>query len=338
MDWLSLLLGLVILFFLVFEIFWTTLGESGGPLTNRIAQLLWRLLRRRGLRISHCLRSFFGIQIVLAVVAVWICLLWLGWLLIFWSSAEAVLHSQTHLPADFWAHIYFTGFTIFTLGTGDYAPQGALWQVLTAIASLSGLFLVTFSITYLVPIVQATAHKRMVALTLFSLGATPQAILANTWNGQNWQPLEQYLIMLIPELAILKQHYVTYPVLNYFHTSNPAEVISLRLAALDEALTIVIYGLKQRQQYFLQPSLLHPTRQLLSTCLQAMVRTYSIKQVQKIPPSPNLSTLAEHGIPVIAQQQFQLNLAELAERRALWLALTQETGWPWLKQQSDTRT
>lgn len=336
MRWISLLSGLLILLYLVFEIFWTTLGESGGPLTNRIAQLLWRLLPRRSPLIPHRLLSFLGIQIVLTVIVAWICLLWLGWLLIFWSSAEAVLHSQTHLPADFWARVYFTGFTIFTLGTGDYAPQGALWQVLTAIASLSGLFLVTFSITYLVPIVQATAHKRMVALTLFSLGGTPQAILANTWNGRNWQPLEQHLTMLMPELATLKQHYVTYPVLNYFHTSDPAEVISLRLAALDEALTILIYGLEEKQQYF-QPGLLHPTRQLLSACLQTMARTYSIKQVGKIPPSPNLSTLAECGIPVIAQQQFQRNLAELAERRALWLALIQETGWSWLKQQTDTR-
>ncbi|QBQ54062.1 potassium channel family protein [Nitrosococcus wardiae] len=333
MHWISFISGLLILLCLVFEIFWTTLGEGGGPLTNRITQLLWHLLRSHP--IPHRLLSFFGIQIVLAVIAIWICLLWLGWLLVFWGSTEAVINSQTRLPADFGARVYFTGFTIFTLGTGDYVPQGSFWQVLTAIASLSGLFLITFTITYLVPVVQAAAHKRMVALTLFSLGSTPQAILANTWNGRDWSTLEQHLTTLMPELATLKQHYVTYPVLNYFNASNSSEVISLRLAALDEVLTILAYGLKEGEQCF-PHGLLHPTRQLLSSCLQVMARAYALKHPQKIPPSPNLSILADHGMPVITQKQFQCNLAQLEKRRALWLALIQETGWSWLKQQPHT--
>ena len=51
------------------------------------------------------------------------------------------------------------GFTAFTLGVGDYIPNGQPWEVLTAIAVVSGLGLTTLAIIYLVPVVSAVTAR-----------------------------------------------------------------------------------------------------------------------------------------------------------------------------------
>ncbi|XVH33461.1 ion channel (plasmid) [Haloferacaceae archaeon DSL9] len=44
--------------------------------------------------------------------------------------------------------MYFTGYTIFTLGNGDFYPTAANWQVTTVLTSASGLLLITLIVTY----------------------------------------------------------------------------------------------------------------------------------------------------------------------------------------------
>ena len=327
MSFLLLLCGTGLLLLVLADLLWTTMGEGGGPVTKRITSLLWGLALRVHRRWpSHRFLSIAGLAAFLSAVVLWIVLLWAGWLLVFNSSTGAVIHAQTRVPADVWERVYFTGFTIFTLGTGDYQPSGRLWQVLTALASFNGLFLVTFSITYLVPVVQAATHKRYLAVYISSLGQSAQAILLHCWNGQDFAPLAQHLTAITPDVAQLEQRHLAYPVLHYFHAKQRPEGIALSLSALDEALTILECGIEPDAR--LEEGTFRPIRQVITEFLETLSSIY-IDAEDEAPPAPELTPLRERGLPVVSNEVFVARVAELEKRRRLLEALVCNDGWSW---------
>jgi hypothetical protein len=42
--------------------------------------------------------------------------------------------------------IFFTGYTLSTLGLGDIEPEGNFWDILTAVLSFTGLILISIAI------------------------------------------------------------------------------------------------------------------------------------------------------------------------------------------------
>lgn len=140
-------LGAVVLFLAAFDLFITVLTtRGGGPISTRLAATCWRMVlalhRRRG---SHKIVGYAGAFIALLSIFVWIVLFWAGWLLIFSAAPDSVVRATTGEAADIWARVYFSGYTLFTLGLGDYRPDGALWQVLTALAVGNGFMVISLS-------------------------------------------------------------------------------------------------------------------------------------------------------------------------------------------------
>ena len=335
MSFLLLSCGAALLLLALADLLWTTMGEGGGPVTKRVTSLLWGLALRVYRRWPHHqLLSIAGLAAFLSAVLLWIVLLWAGWLLVFNSSTDAVINAQTRVPADVWERVYFTGFTIFTLGTGDYQPNGRPWQVLTALASFNGLFLVTFSITYLVPVVQAATHKRYLAVYVSSLGQSAQAILIHCWNGQDFTPLVQHLTAITPDVAQLEQRHLAYPVLHYFHAKQRPEGAALSLSALDEALTILEHGIEPDAK--LEEGAFRPIRQVITEFLETLSSIY-IDPEDEAPPPPSLDPLRERGLPVVSDETFEARVAQLDKRRRLLKALVRNDGWSWDTTQPDLR-
>ena len=81
----------------------------------------------------------------------------------------------------------------FALGTGDYVPVGGTWEVLSAVASLRGLFVVTLAITYVLSVVSAIAAKRQLAGNVHNLGASPADLVCRAWDGSRFSGLDQFL-------------------------------------------------------------------------------------------------------------------------------------------------
>ena len=327
MPVLFFVLGALLLLLVLADLLWTTMGAGGGPVTKRVTSLLWGIaLRIHHQWPSHRFLSVAGVGVFLFAVMLWIMLLWVGWLLVFTSSTEAVVSAQTKVPADVWERVYFTGFTIFTLGTGDYQPVGRFWQVFTALASFSGLFLVTFSITYVLPVVQAATHKRHLAVYISSLGQSAQAILIHCWNGQNFNSLAQHLTSITSDIAQLEQRHLTYPVLHYFHAKQRPEGIAISLSALDEALTILEYGIEPSAR--LEEGTFRPVRQVITEFLETLSSIY-IDSEDETPPPPALAPLRERGLPVVSDSAFEACVARLEKRRRLLKALVCNDGWSW---------
>ena len=241
MSVLLLILGLTLLATVSSDVLVTTLTvEGGGFLTNRVCSWIWHqatLLHKHNN--NHRLLGTVGLLITVGIAVLWYLLTWVSWSLIFCSFQDAILNSSNEQPASTWGRIYFTAYTITTLGRGDYLPSAVIWHLLAGLAAANGFFLVTLSIAYLFPVVSAATQKRALAVYITSLGGTADQILTRAWNGKNFGNLDQHLINLTPLIVELGEKHLTYPVLHYFHTRERSRCLPLSISALDEAITLL---------------------------------------------------------------------------------------------------
>lgn len=322
------ILGIASLIFVVVDVVWTTLFlAGGGPMTSRLSNSIWqRLLERHHARADYQLPNAAGLWIILFNIAVWFLLIWVSWTLIFNMSAGAVVATSSGDPADFWARAYFTGFTLITLGVGDYRPVGALWQMATILAAANGFFLVTLAITYLLPLIQAVVQKRQTAAWISSLGQTPEEIVLGAWTGSDFGRLGDHLVSLTPRLMELGQSHLAYPVLHCFHSGERETAVAPSIAALDEAVSILRHGVA----IHIRPD--GPTLIPLHAAITKFLTTLGgVSEQEKMdaPPEPSLERLRAHGIPVRDDADFLQEMTELTDRRRLLLALVRSEGWSW---------
>lgn len=321
--------GLALLALAIYDALHTTLARGAGPLTRLASATVWRFTRSGpGRRISGALFSQLGLVILLTVILLWVLLLWGGWALVFLSTESAVINATTREPADAWSRIYFVGYTLVTLGLGDYQPAGDLWQMLTTLTALSGLFVLTLAISYVLPVLQAAVHRRATAATLWGLGATPEEVIRTTWSEERGcSSLEQHLIGLAPALTQLAQQHIAYPVLHHFHGDRRREALAPSLAVLDEALSIIEHGLDAD---CLGPGALRPARAAIGTLLDRL-EDQSVDPADETPPPPPLGGLRRDGYPVRSEAAFReaLREDECDRRRRLLLGLVRAEGWDW---------
>jgi len=245
---------------------------------------------------------------------------------VFNSSEQSIVKAPTGEYASAWERLYFVAYTLSTLGLGDFEPTAPPWDIATSIASISGFALISLTITYLLPVVSAATHKRQLALYISSLGGTPDEILIRAWNGKDFGQLGQHLINLTSQITLLGEQHLTYPILHYFHSVERSRSFVLSLVALDEAITLLNYGV--RPSVHPDPASLGPIRRANAAFLKNLSSAY-IKPAKGSPPLPSLDRLRADGIPTVSTEEFEDALQRLQRRRKLLLALLQEDGWPW---------
>ncbi len=323
-----IILGLLVLIAVNIDVLITTLTVGGGgPITNRISSGIWWLvLQIHHRKSNHRLLSITGLVLLTGIALLWYILTWVGWTLIFCAENSAVVNASSKIPADTWERIYFVGYTISTLGMGDYQAQGRVWQIATAISSASGFFLVTLSIAYLLPIVSAASERRAFAIYISSLGGTADEILIRAWNGQNFGGLSSHLSSLTPTLTQQGEKHLAYPVLHYFHSVERARSLALSVIALDEALTLLQYGIPDKYQP--EPAVLGSARRASSAFLKTLKSAY-LEPATYNPQLPSLELLRSKGIPTVSDEEFFKNTKIITKRRRILLALAQNDGWTW---------
>ncbi|MBD2740419.1 ion channel [Coleofasciculus sp. FACHB-1120] len=322
-------LGVALVVSIVVDVLWTTIavGGGGGPITSRVSNCLWKLLlHRHRSSPSHQMLSVAGYSTIGISTLLWILATWAGWVLIFSTSDRSLISADTKQPADIWERIYFTGYTLVTLGLGDYQPQGKIWQLATATAAANGFFLITLSITYLLSVVSAGTQKRQLATYISSLGYTPTEIVTKAWNGKDFGMLSQHLVAIAPMLALYGQSHFAYPVLHYFHSTRRETAAEVNMAVLDEALTLLEFGIKPEHRP--DSVALYPVRQTLSVFLETLTSAY-IKPASDVPPLAVLDELRAYGIPTVSDEAFASEVSNLTKRRRLLLALVRNDGWSW---------
>lgn len=320
--------GLVLVAIAILDLLIMTLTVGGGgPLTSRISALVWGMaLRLHRRRPRHSLLSVLGWTLLVGIAILWLALAWIGWTLIFSADPGAVVKATSLRPADFWERLYFIGYTLSTLGTGDYLPMQIPWQLATALVSANGFLLVTLAIAYLLPVVSAATEKRQLAVYLASLGGTSEEMVLQAWNGRGWGQFDQHLIAIAPLLTGLGESHLTYPVLHYFHSIEPSRSAVLSVAAFDEALTLFMYAVKASDRPDL--AALRSARRASTAYLKTLKSAY-IKPEGKQLPCPNLELLRAENIPLVDDETYRQATQQIAKHRQLLFSLIRQDGWSW---------
>lgn len=321
-------LGAIVLGLAFIDLFVTTLTVGGtGPITKRLPPVIWMGMRGLARRSGKAeVLSFAGMVTLLAISTVWILLLWGGWLLVFSANPWSVVEAQTGLPATPVQRAYYVGYTLFTLGLGDFRPKGAVWQMLTVLVVGTGLTAVTLIISYVVPVTSAAAQRRALAARLSTLGRTPDGILRRAWNGRDFRSLEAHLPDLIGSLTQQAQQHRVYPVLSNFHPLDPQQSLMVRLAALDEALRLLLHA---------APPETRPSEGTLlalydgvATLLATLGGTDPVPD-PKPPPPPDTVLFRDLGVSAPEPSGWNGILAAEEDRRCRLHALVTTEGWTW---------
>lgn len=310
------------------DLVWTTVaaGSGAGPITGPVTAALWRL----GVTIhhrhrSHVLLSVTGVATVLSVLVVWITLVLLGWILIFSASDGAVRATDTGAPADLISRIYFAGYTVFTLGNGDYVPGQGTWQIATVVATLTGFVLITLSITYLVPVASAVAQGRQLASYIATLGPTPAEIVTRSWTGTGFGSLSQHLVSLTALVHSTRQQHLAYPILHYFHSQDRESAIAPAMANLSDALLLLRHGVAREARP--DPAATRALDAAVGSFLDTLAETY-IKPGDEALPPPPLENLRHAEIPTVDDESFRNATRGTQERRRKLAAFLRDDGWP----------
>lgn len=328
---LLVLVGAVLVGAALIDMLWTTVAASagGGPITARVSKGMWdgaRLFACRGDKVRHGPLRLAGVVIVVVVFSVWLFLAWAGWTLMFLADADAVVAAVTRVPASAVERAYFAGYAMATLGNGEFVPTGTIWRALTVVSTITGFGMATMGITYLVPVVGAVTDRRAKALHISSLGERPADVVVQAWDSGGWGPLEHEMQQIGPELALLGQRHLAYPILHFFHDVDVDAAAAVRIAVLDEAVTLLECGVAPEARPM--GSVLSSMRRSVNAYLGALRAAY-IAPAEEDPPAPDLAALRSAGIPTVDDDEFRRAVAELSERRRTLRGAIQDDGWTW---------
>ena len=333
MNLLPLVAGLLVLTVVSVDLLWTTLWVQGGagPLTSRLMDAEWKVFRRVfGDR--RRLLSLSGPIILVTSIAVWIALLWGGWTLLF-AGGENALRDTRNVGSVSWSEqFYYVGYTVFTMGNGDFTPQGTVWQIATALAAGSGMLLVTLSVTYILSVLDAVTQKRSFASDVSGLGEQSGAILEKSWNGEEFRGLELPLSNLTSELNALTSNHKAYPILHYFYSPEAKHAPAVSIVVLDELLTVLRFG--TAEQHRPNDTIIDGARSSVQNYLETLHSAF-IDPANRSPPSLQLHSLREAGVTTVSDEEFADSLDTLEKRRRQLLGLIESDCREWPNRRDD---
>ncbi|TYP88604.1 potassium channel family protein [Blastococcus xanthinilyticus] len=327
-DTLLIVAGVLLVLAVYGDALATTLTVGGaGPLTRTVLARLWRLLL--GLHrpdSSSKLLTGAGAGLLFTTVLLWVAGIWAGWTLVF-AGSDTVVDAQTSLPAGFADVAYYAGFTVFTLGVGDFTASDPAGRFVTALASFGGLFLITLAITYLLSVIGAVVERRAIAVRINALGRSSGEIVAKGWNGSSFSSaFVQQLVALTGQLSTTAEQHLAYPVLHYFRSGQPNTAAPVAVGRLDDAMLLLRAGVAPDARP--DDSAVDPVRDVIARYLETASAT-STAAPAGTPPAPDLAALRAAGIPAVTDEEFARAAEDEEPRRRLLHQLVKSNGWSW---------
>lgn len=328
MSVLYYLTGFTLVLLAIVDLIWTTLWVDGGtgPLSKRLAKGTWRISKKLSRGNKHVF-SVVGPLILILTIASWAVLMWVGITLFFAGDPQSIVQTTFEGPITWYERFYFTGFTLFTLGVGDYSPQPGFWQIVTAFNSGMGILLLTLGASYVISVVGAVVQKRAFARTVTGLGLDSAEIVKLAWNDKDLFQLDLILMNLSSKITELCQQHQAYPLLHFYHCKNEEESSAVAVAILDEMLSIIEWGVTDEGVY--NAVLIQEARASVDSFLGTLASAF-IEEADTNPKKPILNELITLGIPTVTQATFEDCLDEDAPRRRKLLGAVQADyhSWP----------
>lgn len=330
MDNYLYLIGGILIILLVFIDFGVTVfvPKGAGFLTQSVTTVSAKFFKLISGNIGRTkILEYKPLFIILGMIMVWILGFWLGFTLIYASDIDSVVHSQTKEISSFVQKFYFVGYTLSTLGQGDFVPVEVSWQVFTSFISFTGFGIITICITYIVPVIHSFIDKATLTLQIASLGQSPFAILKKGYNGTDFEELTNEFPLLASLIFKHAKNHDAYPILHHVHNSDANENTILKLVVLDEACTILLYHIPKEKCKHRNKLL-----QLRSSL------TYYLKTVRNVPvpdhqPPPPVNEKTSEGFDFTfindSETEIKLIYSKLEHRRKLCKGLIEDDGFSW---------
>jgi hypothetical protein len=165
--------------------------------------------------------ALYGPLSVFGLLAVWAGGVVIGFALLLWSQRTLV----STLPGDsrLFDLVYFSGSTLFTLGSADLEPHNEVGRVLTVVEAGIGLGLLSLVLSYL-PVLYGSFSRREVRLTLLDTwaGSPPAAaeLLRRLATTGDPATLSEFLKEWEYWCSELLESHISYPPVAYFRSQH----------------------------------------------------------------------------------------------------------------------
>lgn len=209
-------------------------------LTWRPWAALARLIRKNRRR-EKVLASFGPLSLLL-LLALWAVGILVGFALIHYGAGTK-FENQTQ--TGFWAHLYFSGTTFFTLGLGDLAPTTGPGRFLAIVESGVGLGFFAMVISYLPVLYQAFSRREVNISMLDARAGTPPTageLLRRHRDAGDMESLNNLLREWEKCSADLLESHLSYPVLCYFRSQHDNQSWLAALSTILDTCALVMVG------------------------------------------------------------------------------------------------
>ena len=219
------LIGLIVVLVTLIDVYLTVLYPRTGNsvISLRLSKATWevfRYLSRLPFVNSDRVLSYCGPTLLVAIASFWLCLFTLGFALMIWPAlGNGIQASQGKTPTDFATALYYSGFTLTTLGVGDLVPKTNLWRLVTVLESAVGFSVFTATLTYLLSVYNALNRRNVFASSLYHRANGKADTADFLWRLKGYgkfEPASQEISTISHNLTFLLESHHDYPILHYF--------------------------------------------------------------------------------------------------------------------------
>ncbi|WP_080146012.1 ion channel [Marinilactibacillus piezotolerans] len=329
MNWLLYIIGFVIIIFTIVDLIWTTLWVDGGagPLSKGLANTIWKFFNKLGQKNPEYFDFIGPVTLTMTLIS-WSVLIWLGFAIFFSGDPTSITNtSSPDSPIRWYEQLYYTGFTLFTLGVGDYSPKAGFWQIVTTLNSAIGILFLTLCASYIISVIDSVVQKRSLATSISSLGKNCVEIVENTWNGRDFHNIDLVLVDVSAKISALTQQHHAYPLLHFYHSRKADESASVAIATLEDTLIILLYGLKEEN--LANDLLIKSTKSSIGTYMDTLTEAF-VNPADEVPPIPEFSISDKEEMPLVLDHELEIIFQEHSDRRRKLLGAVQidHQNWP----------
>lgn len=216
----------------IFDVLFHPLGR--GMIARRVVRVVSGLARRLGNGVPM-VGLLAGPMSYIAVVATWATLLAVGWALFFLPylpdgfTFDPGLVPRQH--SSFLDALYVSLVNLTSLGYGDIAPASPGLRILGPVETLFGLGLLTASISWLISIYAAIAHRDSLAHEVH-LAKEAEDRVGEKLADADPELLERMLASFTEQLIATRRDLIHFPIIHYFRTEDDERALSALLPFL----------------------------------------------------------------------------------------------------------
>jgi hypothetical protein len=201
-------------------------------------RLAWRLFPSDADRREEALAVFAPLLLV-SLIGFWTALLLIGFALMLWSLRSGV----TPPHESFGTMLYFAGASLLTIGFGDIVGRTPGPRLVSVLAGLSGLSLLSITTAYLFAIFGSFQQRETFVVTVGARAGTPPSgvnLLAIAGYSLTREDLAPLMIDAQRWAAQVMESHLAYPVLAYFRSSHDDQSWLGTLGTLLDAATLLM--------------------------------------------------------------------------------------------------